>query len=561
MTDERNPMKPSGDHESSKAYWDMVNAILGGAEAMRATMAYMGLVSGPVNPAASLAQLNRGDYGPESPYLPRFRNETFYDYEQRRKHAPFTNIYADISGNLASKPFSKTLVLDEGEPKDLIDLADNIDGQGNNLHVFAHDTFKRGLDHAIDWILVDYTKVPAGVTLADERNMGARPYWVHIPAERLLAVYSAFVAGQETIYHARIYEPATEVVGYDEVTVQRVRVLEREPIVDGDGKTTGFGPATWEIWQLIESKTEGEKDAWVSIGSGSITIGIIPLVPFMTGKRHGQSWRVDPPLRDLGYMQVDEFQQESNLKAVKELTAFPMLAGNGVTPPMDAQGALVAVPVGPRAVLFAPPGGDGSHGEWKFIEPSASSLTFLQVDLEKHRDEMRTLGMQPLSTANLTVVTTANLSLKASSAVQAWAIGLKDALEQAWHITAKWLGRDEYPVVKVHTDFVVQISKDQDVQALINAEKQGILSKPTVQDELKRRGVLKDDFDPDEEAKLLAEQDQALNALMPEQQIDPKTGKPIIPKVPGQPGNVVPLRKPPPASNASKSFADRLKRG
>ncbi len=560
MADEpRNPMKPSGDYDAQRPYWDMVDAILGGAETMRHAVGYGGSTPGPTTPVSSIAQLTRGGSitGPESPYLPRFRNETEYDYDCRRKHAPFTNIYSDISGNLASKPFAKTLTLEEGTADDLMTLAEDIDGQGNSLHVFARETFKKALDYAVDWILVDYTKVPPGATLADERTMGARPYWVHIPADRLLAVYSAFIAGEEIIYHARIYEPTTQVVGYDEVMVQRVRVLEREPIIDAEGKTTGYGPAYWELWEAIRND-KGE-DVWNLTGEGEITIGIIPLVPFIAGKRQGTCWRVEPPLRDIAYMQVEEFQQESNLKTIKEQTAFPMLTGNGVTPPTDASGALIAVPVGPRAVLFAPPGGDGAHGEWSYIEPSASSLTFLQADLEKHRNEMRTLGMQPMASANLTVVTTANLSMKASSAVQAWAIGLKDCLEQAWIITCKWMLRDDEVVVLVHTDFAIELNEGQDVTALLSAQKQGILSTRTVQDELKRRGVLSDDFDPEEEDKLLAEQDEA---LQPEMMIDPKTGMPIAPKPPGAAGNVVPLRKPAAASSkGADKFKDRLKRG
>ncbi len=559
-----NPLKPSSDYEAQKCYWDMLDAILGGAEKMRATTAYSGgFVSGPVVPAASIAQLNRGDYGPESPYLPRFRNETSYDYETRRKWAPFTNIYADISHNLASKPFAKGLTLEEGTAEDLITLSEDIDGQGNNLHVFAADTFKSGIDYAIDWILVEYSNVPPGVTLADERDvLKARPYWVRIPATRMLAVYSAFLNGHEVIYHARIYEPSSKMVGYDEVVTQRVRILNRVPLSFGPGgKVTSYGPATWELKEKTESKNENGDtvDAWVTVDSGPFTIGIIPLVPFRTGKRSGQCWQVKPPLENLAYMQVEEFQQESNLKTIKEMTAFPMLAGNGVTPPTDASGALIAVPVGPRAVLFAPPGGDGSHGDWSFIEPAASSLSFLQADLEKYRNEMRTLGMQPMASANLTVVTTANLSMKASSAVQAWALGLKDALEEAWQITCQWLKRTDEVVVVIHTDFAIEMNEGADVQAVLNAEKQAIISKRTVQDELKRRGVLSDDFDPDEEEKLLAEQDAA---LQPEMMIDPKTGQPIPPKPPGQPNNVVALpAKKKVAGNAVGAFAARLKRG
>jgi hypothetical protein len=91
-----------------------------------------------------------------------------------------TNIYEDISDNLSAKPFAKECELDDKEPDDLKKLSENIDGQGHNLHVFAKDVFKSGLDKGVGWILVDYTKVPPGVTLAAERAgrpalLGAHP--------------------------------------------------------------------------------------------------------------------------------------------------------------------------------------------------------------------------------------------------------------------------------------------------------------------------------------------------------------------------------------------------
>jgi hypothetical protein len=520
------PSAMSGDYKAMSDYWTMVEAILCGAPGMRSTgaQAYTYSVPGPREAVGQLAQLQFADFVPQSPYLPKFPNEDGADYDRRRRYAPLTNIYADISSNLAAKPFAKTLELEEGSPADLEKLAENIDGQGNSLHVFGRALFKSALDKGIDWVLIDYTRVPPGATLADERGMGARPYWVHVEAERLLAVYSEFLNGQEVIFHARIHEPAVELVGYAEVAIDRVRVFRRERLVNDVRQTVGFGPPVWELWESI-SDERANTTVWQQIDGGPVTVGVIPLVPFMTGKRRGNSWRVEPPLRDLAYLQVEEFQQESNLKNVKELAGFPMLAGNGVMPPEDEGGRRIIVPVGPKTVLFAPPSNEGrGHGEWAFCEPAASSMTFLQADLEKLRTEMRDLGMQPLTTANLTVITTANVSMKAHSAVQAWALGFKDALEQAWIITCKWLGRNESPVVKVHTDFAVDFEAGSELDALLKAEAQAILSKRTVQDEFKRRGVLSDDFDAAEEEQRLAEEQQG---LAPEQAIDPRTGMPV----------------------------------
>lgn len=536
MADDDAPNAPSSDYVAQQLFWAMVDAILAGADKMRATQGngYSGspFVPGPQQPVANLADLKRnrasGASGPVSPYLPRFPNETDADYETRRKNAPFTNIYSDVSENLAGKPFSKTLDLDEKTPDDLKKLAENIDGMGNSLHVFASQLFKAAVDKGFTWLLADYTKVPTGITLATEKALGARSYWVHIPVERMLAVYSDFLNGQEIIVHARIYEPVNRRVGYGEACVERVRILNREAVIDDTGKVVSYEDATWEVWEEQKTKdAQGKEEVtWVLVDSGPITIGIIPLIPIVLGQRDGMTWKVDAPLKDIAYMQVEEFQQESSLKSIKEMTAFPMLAGNGVGAPKDEAGDDIVVPVGPKAVLFAPMGQDGQHGEWKFIEPTAQSLTFLKDDLQALRDEMRDLGKQPLASANLTVITTANVAMRAHSAVQAWAIKFKDALEQAWSITCMWMNRTDKVEVQVHTDFGVDFEAGTELEALLKAQGQGVLSKKTVQSEFKRRGVLSDDFDTDEEEQQLAEEEQGLSA---EQAIDPVTGEPVEP--------------------------------
>lgn len=482
------PDNPSDDYKAMLADWQMVEAILGGAGAMREAA---------------------------KTYLPKFPNESSEDYEHRRRWAPFTNIYADISRNLASKPFSRELTLKEGATPAFDTLIEDIDGLGNNLHVFGENVFQRGLDKGVDFIFCDHTKVEATrpLSIAEEQQIGARPYWVAVPAERMLALYTDRENGQEIVVHARIHEPAVVRDGYGEMAVNRVRVLDRQ------GADGAYAPATYQVFE--QQKDKDGKPVWVSIeGPAPITIGIIPIVGFVTGKRKGSSWKIRPPLRDIAFLQCEAFQQESNLKSVLEATAFPMLVGNGVE-------KSERVPVGPRGVLFAEPGADGSHGEWKYIEPSAESIGALEAHLEATQKNMRDLGMQPLTTANLTVITTANVAMKAHSAVMAWSLALKDALEQALKFTAMWLGQtDAAPEVDIYTDFGVDFQAGTELDSLLKAQGQGILSKRTTQDEFKRRGVLSDNFDPDEEEKRLAEDEQGLE---PEEAIDPITGERVEP--------------------------------
>ena len=489
-------------------YWAMIDAILGGEGAIKAE---------------------------ETTYLPQFANEKDSIYEARLAHTPFTNIFADILKNLASKPFSKPIVMADGTPEQFETLAENIDGQGNNLHVFASQTFHSALGYAIDWILVEFTRAkprPDGKPLskAEEKEQGLRPYWVHIPAQRMLAVYSDFIGGVEIIHHARISETSTQIEGFKEVSVERVRVLMRDPIVDVDGDIVDYGPARWELWE--QSESDG-KSSWAIVESGDITIGVIPLVPVVLTKRQGGSWVIDPALRDLAYMQLTELRQESALEWVKIMTCYPMVCVSGMET-QTANGEPIEIIVGPNTVFLIPQNqqGTGPAGDVKVVEPGAQSIKENREQLELTRKEMRDLGMQPMTQSALTVVTTANVSKKASSAVQAWAFLFQDALETAWKYTAMWLNETIEPEVVIHTDFAIELESGKELTAVIDGAKNSIWSKQTAFEEAKRRNVIVTDRNFEEEQELVAGEQEG-EQLKPEQMIDPVTGQPVVTPVHG----------------------------
>lgn len=473
------PDNPSSDYAAMLPFWDMVDALLGGAEAIR----------------------DGGDT-----YLPKFPNESQADYDYRLANSKFTNLYADIVSNLAAKPFAEKMTVDAEAGDRFAKLAENIDGRGNNLHVFASELFFGGINYAIDWILVDYTKVPAGLNLGAERQIGARPYWVRIPAKRMLAVYTGTVGGAEVVVHARLREDYIERKGFEEVAVQRIRIFDREPIVDAEGQVVSYGPATFEV--LEKRTTARGVSAWEIVDAGPITLGVIPLVPFITGRRLDGSWRLTPPMKDAAYLQVEHYQQETKLKCAADRTAFPLLAAEGVDPAVDASGKPLPISISPGSVVYAPMHGDsGNHGEWNFKEPSATSLKFLADQIAVTEQQMRELGRQPLTaTSGITVVSAAYAGQKASSAVQAWAWGLQDALEQAFVLTAMWLKVSAAPRVKVFTDFALEIGDDKGPETLTKMRDGGDLSQETLWTEMKRRNILSADFDPDEERDRLIEE-------------------------------------------------------
>lgn len=477
---EEKPNNPSSDHAAMAGFWEMVDAILGGTKAMRAA---------------------------GEKYLPKFEVESTDEYKARLKHARFTNVYRDVVENLAQRPFSKEVTLEDGASESFQTFAEDVDGRGNNLHVFAGDLFFAGINNGIDWIMVDYTKdVPESATLAEERSMGARPYWSRYPAKSVLAAYSDRIGGRDEFVHVRLAENVTERDGFKEVTKERVRVLNRE------WTGAAYAPATYEVFEKQKDK-KGVED-WVSIeGPKPISIGVIPMVPFLTGRRSGGGWVVQPPMRDAADVQIELYQQENGLKNAKTLTAFPMLAGNGVDPVIGEDGQVAPLAVGPRTILYGGAATDGqTAGSWEFIEPGAQSLKFLADDIKDTIKELRELGRQPLTaqSGNLTVVTTAVAAQKGNAAIQAWALGMKDALERALQLTGMWLQDSSEATVIVDTDFDLGFGDDESFTHVVTLATgdEPMISREAAIHEAKRRGILDRKYDAEEDFGLLFAQDE-----------------------------------------------------
>jgi hypothetical protein len=307
----------------------------------------------------------------------------------------------------------------------------------------------------------------------------------------VLEARSAVISGNETLTYMRIFEPGKP---------DHVRVFERLPT----------GAVIWTLYEKQEKPSQDGKTQFIEKENGTVSIGIIPLFPFYTGRRDGRSWRFFPAMRDAADLQINLYKTESGLEFAKVLTAYPMLAANGIMPELDAAGKPKKLAVGPGRVLYSKANAQGTIGSWEYLEPSAASLKFLAEDIKETIQQLREIGRQPLTaqSGNLTVITTAIAAGKAKSAVSAWANALANALENAFVATCMWLNIpvETYdPVVSVYTDFD-EFMEGKDLDALASARTGRDISQLTYWAELRRRGVLSADFDPDEEEKRLTDE-------------------------------------------------------
>lgn len=456
----------SADSQAMIDYWDKTDAIVDGYQTVK-----------------SFGEL----------FLPRFVEETDDDYSVRLSLTKFTNIYRDVLEGLSSKPFQEEInLLGEDVPEEIEVFAENVDGRGNSLSVFAAQTFFNGINSAIDWIFVDAPAIETGRVLnrAEEQELNIRPFWSHVLARNVLEVQTSMFGAEERITYIRVLEPNQEGEDY-------VRIFA---LFDG--------VVIWELWQEVEG-AEKPEEAAILVDSGQLTIPVIPFIPFVTGRRNGRGWQVYPPMQDAADLQVELYQEESALKFIKTMAGYPMLAANGIKPEKDGKsGAVKKVNVGPMKVLYGPPDGNGNHGEWKFIEPSAHSMEFLNKSIESTKQDLRELGRQPLTalSSQLTTVTTSVAAGKAKSAVGQWAMLLKDTLENAFKMTAMFMGVDYETEVHVYNDFDNVSDTNADIDNLLDARQNGDLSQETLWTELKRRKVLSAEFKAeDEQERLLNE--------------------------------------------------------
>lgn len=452
-------------------------------------------------------------------YLPKFAGEDDNDYLDRLMGAKFTNVFLDILEDMSSRPFVKTVeLMDSSKTPELVQIQENIDGAGRHLHVFAGEVFLNSIAYTVDWILVEKDVQNGAMSRLDETIRGSRPYWVRVPAASVLAVKSEYVGADEVFYHVRIKEIALVRDGYLEVEETRILEYNRERTETASGVT--FGPATWKRHRWVEDKNaiatlpKEMRGRWEVMESGDVGIGIIPIVPVSSGRRVPGRWMFSQTMKSPIHLQKVLYQNETNLEYTKKLTACPMLVGEGIEPPVRQVTQMidgrpvhteetVKIRVGPKTVLFTPPTvNGGSPGTWRYVETNAEALKFLAEECDRLERQLREIGRQPLTndSGNLTVVTTAFVAQKGNSAVQSWALNLKDGLEQAFKITCMWLKLERVePEVYVYTDFQVDHQSDESPKFVLEVHKRSVISDEALIAEGKRRGYIASEYDRDKD--------------------------------------------------------------
>jgi len=448
-------------YDAMSQHWPLIDDLLGGSRAMRAN---------------------------STTYLPKFEKETAGHYKARVRNTVLFNAYGDTVKNIVSKPFSKPVTLQGNVPEPLGGLVDDVDGQGKNLGQLAKDLCWDFVNRGIGHILVDYPvtlsedgKKP---TLKQERDQGYRPRFVQVRPEQLIGWrVENRETGQPVLTRIRIAETHTEPDGrWGEQQVKYIRVIE---------------PDAWRVYRQIDS------EEYVLDSEGENSLGKVPLI---TGYANPTGvLTAEPPLVDLAETNLAHYQSDSDQRNILHYARVATLVLLGFTSDEADQIAL-----GPNQVISS----TNENAKVSYAEHSGKSIEAGAKDVEKLEERMMILGLQPFlrRIGNQTATGQSIDESRANSDIQAWVMALEDLLYRAYVMASEWIKvtlPDDFKV-DVFNDFAMLLRAAQDIGHLIKIRQAGELSRQTFLREVKRRNILSETVDVEEEVERIEAEGPAL---------------------------------------------------
>jgi hypothetical protein len=356
---------------------------------------------------------------------------------------------------------------------------DDIDLVGNDIHSFSRYWFADGLAKSLSHVLVEFPRSDGEfISKADENEANLRPYWVHIRPEQLIFADAEIVAGREVLREIRIMEALTEREGFAEVSRAQIRRLFMKD-----------GTCYVELYQQRKDKKKGNKEAWVVVENYTTTLPYIPLVTFYSdraGFMYGKS-----PAEDLVDLNIAHWQSTSDQRAVLTVARFPILACSGG---IDEN----KIVIGPFQFLYCP----DAQGRYYYVEHSGAAIAAGREDLTALETQMSEYGAEFLKKRPGVVTATARAldSAEATSGLQEVTRRFADAMSLALQYTAEWLHLASGGTATLSTDFGPEVSDPSELQTLTATRAAKDISRRAWLEELKRRGMLSDEYDIDEDA-------------------------------------------------------------
>ena len=439
---------PNAYHNTMDAQWQMMQDLCGGTKVMR----------------------SKGEQ-----YLPRNKEEGDANYTARLNRTFLFPGTENAISRAASKPHSRPVTIEE-LPTQLDDFTQNMDGQGRDATQFSRQVFEAGIKYGATHVLISYpTVINADKrTVADDMRDHIDPYCVHITPPNMLGWKTIKVGARHVLQEVRFKDRiVTENADYETVTVDAVRVIR---------------PTDWELWVK-----KADDKSYILEDQGAHTLGEIGLRTFYVDQDGFMTAGV--PYKDLASLNVQHWQSDSDYNNNLYYAGQVMLGAAGISQKEMADGFVL----GPSRILKS----TNPTAKFGYVEHTAKATGALRTRLQDNEEKQELLGVQPFIRRSLTATATSQTmhAEGVQADIEAWIRSCELFFGQVFEVAAKWKGVTLAEGFKfnIYSDFAKGLMTDTDLKHLLEMKQGGSLSLETHLAEAKRRGLLSENVDIDEE--------------------------------------------------------------
>lgn len=479
--DKKDPSNPTSNYVTMQGRWFMISSLLGGTESMREAGENL---------------------------LPRHAREGDENYNERLQKAVLFNMFELTVNLLADKPFTEQIGLGDTIPETIKQYAEDIDFRGNNLNRFAYEVFRQGLAKGFTHVYVDAPRSAAAPgevrTLADDRDEGMRPYVVHLRPEAVYAAETTRINGEDVFTHVRFSEIEKGRDGFAEVFQEYVRVLDLLEDIDGSLFVRS------EKWRKTD-KRDRSNDEWVVVETVNIPVDRIPFASYYTN--YEGELLSKPPLIDLAFMNTEHWQSYSDQQNILTVSRFPLLAASGIS---EYDGGDTVV--GPRNMLIA----EDPQSRYYYVEHTGAAIEVGFKSLADLEAKMASYGGSLLQKRpdRETAAARDAAEQNVTAPLQRMVAGFQDFWAEVFILMSMLDGNTiETDVaqlaedIRIKNDFGDDAATAVDLQTLQVAVREGAISRRGFLTQLKRLGLVGEEFDIEQELKNIRDEAELVALL------------------------------------------------
>ena len=418
-------------------------------------------------------------------YLSKEPLESDESYAARLKRSTFTNYYRTLITNNVSTIFVRPIDIQPNKEltnKDIFEsFNENADTEGRTITQVSHTMENKAYNYGITYVLVDYPIVDDPKTKKDERIENRRPYLTEIEPLSVLDARTVRVANEDVLTHFRYTETHTKWnrQTFSENSNQRVRIYDLDLTME---------PAlvTFSIWE----KEEDSEWKVVILPTPIVGQTRIPIVPVYTNRIAPYLGR--PPKMDLAQLNIRHYQSQSDQINSLHYARIPILTVKGFNE-VDDKGETKTFKWSINTTIPL-----DDNGEVKWVEHTGKALDSGEKDLSRLVEQMEMLGLNMrLSNKPGGITATAEAIDKAESdsPILAAANDLESALMKMYEFAGNYLGDVWKPKIVLPKEHAVIDRGVGDIESVFKSHASGVMSDAQLLRELKRRGIIEQNYD------------------------------------------------------------------